>query len=118
MISIELNDLRFFSFHGVHEEERILGNEFVVNAKLCYEYGTELVLHLDETIDYSEVFAIIRDAMDKPTPLLETLVTQMSFDIRQRFPQLSAVEIAIEKKRPPVQGWVGSATVKHSWQKS
>jgi dihydroneopterin aldolase len=117
MISIELNDLQFFSYHGVHEEEQLLGNEFVVNATLRYEPGTELILHLHETIDYSEVFAIIREAMDKPTPLLETLVTQMSLDIRQRFPQLSFVEIAIEKKRPPVPGWLGSATVRHSWHK-
>ena len=37
MFTIRLNDLQFFSYHGVHDAERILGNAFEVNVSIDLE---------------------------------------------------------------------------------
>ena len=34
MITIHLHHLIFFACHGLHEEEKILGNEYEVNAEV------------------------------------------------------------------------------------
>ena len=40
MNSITLNKCRFFSYHGVDEQERVVGNHFEVTLKVyCPKYG-------------------------------------------------------------------------------
>ena len=116
MLSIGLNNLSFFAHHGLYEEERILGNQFTVNLQVQYEPDTVPVQHLDQTIDYTGLFHLVQEAMSTPFPLLETLVTTLGEEVRQRFPQVRFVNIAITKQRPPVEGWIGDVTVRYLWE--
>ena len=74
MITIHLNNLRFFSFHGLHEEETLLGNEYEINADVRFHEEQERIDSLDKTVNYADIFELIKQRMQIATPLLETVV--------------------------------------------
>ena len=115
MITVQLNDLLFNAFHGIHEEEKILGNEYIVDASLEFDEKKDTILHINDTINYAVIYSIIRKKMIVPTPLLETLVMDIGNEIHLQFPFSKSITISIKKMYPPIESMQGSAVVK--WHK-
>lgn len=115
MITIQLQNLVFTSFHGIHEEEKILGNQYVVNAEVQFHERDEVIEHIHETVDYSIIYSIIRKRMSIATPLLETIVMEAGNEIHHQFPDLKSISLSIKKMHPPIEGMQGAAEV--SWHK-
>ncbi len=115
---IHLKDLEFQAHHGVYDHERTTGNTFVVNVHIGFEPATHGVVHaLEETINYEQVFALVRDRMAVATPLLETVCGELVRNILDHFPAAMHAEVAIEKKSPPIPGMKGSVVVVESLQR-
>ncbi len=112
MLSIHLNNLSFYSFHGLYEHERITGNSFVVNATIKYLPAT-LVVALDQTIDYVSIYELIKQRMAIATPLLETIVMDIANEIIEKYDVAIEVEIAITKENPPIPDFEGSVGVSY-----
>ena len=110
MITIQLKDLQFFSFHGVHEEEKILGNSFVVNASVSFE-ESQRIKTLEQTVNYVAVYQIIKKRMELPTDLLETLAQELAELIHAFDGRINSVSVNIEKKNPPIANMEGSISV-------
>lgn len=110
MFTINLHNLQFHSFHGVHEEERILGNTFVVDVSLDCIAG-EPVTTLEQTVNYAAVYDIIRHSMQSATPLLETLVQDMINEIHAHDNRIKSISVRVEKKNPPIPEFEGSVSV-------
>ena len=109
MFTISLNNLQFHSFHGVYEEEKLLGNLYEVNIELTVD-GKELVTELDQTVNYESVYEITAQRMMVPTPLLETVAQDLAGLIYAADKRTMSVKVNIQKKHPPVatiQGVVG-----------
>jgi dihydroneopterin aldolase len=115
MITVRLQNLLFNAFHGIQEEEKILGNEYVVNASVEFHERDEAIEHINETVNYAVLFNIIKKRMSIPTPLLETIVMETGNEIHKVFPDLKSIFLSIKKMRPPIEGMQGSAEV--SWHK-
>lgn len=112
MFSIHLTNLKFFSFHGVHEEERLLGGEFTVNATVSFDAGGP-VTSLEQTIDYTKIYELIKQQMGRPAALLETVAQDLAHDIQALDERVAAVDIAITKVNPPIQQFRGNITVRY-----
>ena len=110
MITIELKDLQFFSFHGLHEAERILGNNFAVNVSVTIT-AQNSISNLDQSVDYVLLYEIVKKRMEIPTALLETLVQEMSAQIHSTFVNATAINISIDKIFPPISGFQGTVGV-------
>ena len=115
MVRVELHNLLFRAFHGIHEEERILGNDYSVDATVEFHERDEVIEHINETIDYSVVYEIIKVRMSAPTPLLETIAMRAGNDIHRQFADLKSITISIKKMNPPIEGIQGFAEV--CWHK-
>lgn len=115
MIKVQLHNLLFNSFHGIHEEEKILGNDYVVNISVEFHEDAEVINSIHETVNYAEIYKMIKMRMAIPTPLLETVIMETGNSIHQKFPELQSINISIEKMHPPIEGIQGSAIV--SWNK-
>lgn len=115
MITVHLQNLLFNSFHGVHEEEKILGNEYEVNASLEFHENAEVITHIDETINYVSIYNLIKKRMSIPTPLLETIVMEIGNEIHTAYPVLKSINISLKKMHLPIEGMQGAAEV--VWQK-
>jgi dihydroneopterin aldolase len=107
---IQLNDLRFFSFHGLFAEERKTGNLFILDVAVHYP-DEKFIAGLEDTIDYASLYSLIRVEMEKPRDLMETLCLEICEVIHQSWKNVSRVDIAIKKVQPPIPGFTGSAGI-------
>lgn len=114
LFTISLDHIRMFAFHGIHQEERMAGGEFGIDVRVVYRADDE-VRSLDQTIDYTALYALVKEIMQEPTPLLETVCWKIGAAAKARFPRISEINISISKLNPPVGNFQGQLKV--SWQK-
>ena len=111
-LEISLNHLRFYAYHGVLPEETKNGNEFEVNLSVSMPYDEKMAADDPENIlSYVSLYEIVESRMNIPVKLLETVVSGIVNDIRERFPEVTKGRVSIEKKHPPIPGMLGSASV-------
>lgn len=116
MVKISLQHLKFHSFHGVYEEERLTGNEFEINLDVFFNENVEVISELQETISYAVLFQIVSERMDIPTPLLETVAMDIAWEIKQQYPKVFEINVSISKRNPPLFNFMGQASVTYNKQ--
>ena len=105
---IELSRLEFYSFHGLYDEEKKIGGEFVVDVLAKIDSTHHDVSSIEETVNYAEVFDIIKKEMSQPRELLETLTQSIAEKIHSKFSAVKEIEVRVEKKVPPIVGFNGT----------
>jgi len=111
MLKIELTNILFRANHGLYPGEKEIGGTFEVNAWVSYSTNSKIIRDLDETIDYSKVFELIKKEMDEPEGLMETVITKIAHTILERFQSAEEVYVRIAKVNPPLPIYSGSAGV-------
>lgn len=111
MFTIQLDRVRFHAYHGLYEEERKLGNEFELTLHAYYQLGDLPVTSMEETVDYTQIYELVKKRMDVPTPLLETVVSHICLDVLERFELIHSVSCTLSKLHPPVEQMRGSLGV-------
>jgi len=114
MLTIELSKLQFHGYHGVHEEETRAGGDFEVNLVVYFNPVNLPVRHLNETIDYTQLYALVKRRMERPTRLLETLATEIAGEIFNSFPPIRELEVSIRKLNPPIPFFHGSVAAAYA----
>lgn len=102
---IELRGLTFHAYHGVLLEERQLGNTFVVD--LLLEADISLAFCTDalrDTVNYAEVYGVVKREMDVPSQLLEHVCGRIAIALLDDFVALRRVRVSVTKKNPPIEG--------------
>lgn len=99
----------------MHEEERLLENEFEVNAEVQFHENAKTIDSLSETINYTEVYDIIKKQMHIPARLLETVVMNIGNSIHNKYEYVRSIYISLKKMHPPIEGIQGAVGV--SWHK-
>lgn len=94
MNAITLHKMKFFAYHGVGEQERVVGNHFEVTLKVyCPMEKAMTDDDLDGTVNYADLYATVEAEMAKPSLLLENVayrITQAHHSaLRERFALLS-----------------------------
>lgn len=110
-MQIHLQKVKFYAYHGLHAGEEIIGGEFEVSLTTSYLPIQIPIKKIKETVDYTVLLDIIRERMQKPAHLLETLATEIASEIIAKFSIVTAVEISISKLHPPVENFEGSVGV-------
>ncbi len=112
MGTISLEGLLFQAFHGYYKEERKLGNTFTVDITIETDFQKASQQDdLTQTINYEEVYAIVKAEMEIPSKLLEHIIYRIQEKMEERFPQMHALEISISKSNPPIGGICDRARV-------
>jgi len=102
---IHLSGLRFHAYHGVLDQERITGNDYVVDCRIKYNIDKAMTSDdLDDTISYADVFGIISQEMSVPSQLIERVCGRIGDRLFRRFPTVEAVSLKVIKKNPPMGG--------------
>ena len=101
---IEIKNLEIFANHGVFPEENVLGQKFVVSAKLYTSTRKAgLTDELTASIHYGEVSQMITKFTKEHTyKLLETLAENLCQLLLHEFPLMNAITLRIEKPWAPV----------------
>ena len=101
---ILIKDLECSGFHGVLEEEKKLGQKFIVSAVLSTNFEKAVVSDkCADTVNYSEVSHFIVDTV-KGTKydLIETLADKLARMILINYPMVEEVEIEVKKPWAPI----------------
>jgi dihydroneopterin aldolase len=101
MISVHVHDLRIFGRHGVGDEERERGQEFVFDVDLeVGERGSSD--RLEDAVDYVAVARAVQEVSDgRQFALLETLATAVAGELERRFaPERIRVRVCKPEVRP------------------
>ena len=109
--TIQLVDIILHGYHGLFEEEKLVGNTFKINVTVVYTPSTFPITNLPDTIDYGAVFQILKGHMQLATPLLETLAANFCLSVFEKFSTAQEISIHIQKMMPPIAGMVGSVAV-------
>lgn len=110
-ITLHLEKLRFFAYHGLYELEKRIGNEFELDVLLAFKQEKPLVQHINDTINYAIVFDIIKEEMQQPRELLETFISELALRLKNNFPQICKTNITIYKRTVPIEGITGRVGV-------
>jgi len=109
---VELEGLEFHAFHGLYPHERVSGNWFEVD--IAVETDFSLAATNDElsgTVNYEVLFRIVKDEMNKPSKLLETVAEKIVNDVLAELPAALNVNLKISKLNPPIGGKAKKASV-------
>jgi 7,8-dihydroneopterin aldolase/epimerase/oxygenase len=109
---IALEGLEFHAFHGVYPHERESGNWFEVTVSVEADFS-EGARHDDiaGTVNYETLYRIVKDEMEKPSKLLETVAENIIQTILAELASAYSVDLMISKINPPIGGKCKKATV-------
>ena len=103
--------MKFHAFHGVMEDERIIGGTFLVDISYIIETNAVETDNIKDTISYAEVYNIVKAEMQKPSNLIEHVAGRIMKAVKSKFPQMNNTSVKISKLNPPVNGETGRASV-------
>ena len=100
---IYLRNVRFHAFHGVLPQEGIVGNDYLVNLVLDYDFSSAMKTDdLQGTLNYSEVYQKVREEMAVPSKLLEHVAGRIAHRLFSDFPEIQKLQLSITKVNPPM----------------
>lgn len=100
---IYLRNVRFHAFHGVLPQEGIVGNDYLVNLVLDYDFSSAMKTDdLQGTLNYAEVYQKVREEMAMPSKLLEHVAGRIAHRLFSDFPEIQKLQLSITKVNPPM----------------
>lgn len=100
---IYLRNVRFHAFHGVLPQEGIVGNDYLVNLVLDYDFSSAMQTDdLQGTLNYAEVYQKVREEMAVPSKLLEHVAGRIVHRLFSDFPEIQKLQLSITKVNPPM----------------
>jgi 7,8-dihydroneopterin aldolase/epimerase/oxygenase len=112
MGKVSLQGIEFHAFHGVYAEENQLGNRFTVDLHVETSFKNAMLFdQLEETVDYVQLYQIVKSHMTKPVKLLEHLGHLIIQDILKKYTHCKSIEVLIKKHNPPLGGLVDRSIV-------
>ena len=109
---VALEGLEFHAFHGVYPHERESGNWFEIDVSVDTDFSIAAEQdELNGTVNYETLFKIVKQEMEVPSKLLETVAEKIVDTILSTFPQVEIVELKISKINPPIGGKCAKASI-------
>lgn len=115
---IELDEMRFYAYHGVDPQETKVGNRFTVQVGLTLPVPPAVETDcLEDTIDYAAVYRRVKQEMDRPSKLIEHVAGRILYGLKNDFPGLTGLVVRVSKQTPPFGGDVrcASVTLAETW---
>jgi|SRR5690606_8786529 len=102
---ISLEGLEFHAFHGVYPHERESGNFFEIDIAVECDFTVGAQEDdLSGTVNYEALFHIVKEEMEKPSKLLETVAEKSILRVFNAPPAVLGVGLKISKLNPPIGG--------------
>ena len=115
--TIRLNNIIVYGFHGVHQEEKTLGQRFEIDLE--YRLANPPFPWKDEeraTVSYVNAHKIVsRVCAEKSFNLIETLGNRIIEEMRSRY-SIDLIIVRVRKPSVPIQGILDFVEVEVEWQ--
>lgn len=107
---VALEGLEFKAYHGFYDEERKIGNTFIVDVKVELKSFDSADDNIHDTVNYEDIYDIVNEEMAKTCKLIETVAFNIIERIK-KFDHIVAASIKLAKMNPPIKGKVNRAVV-------
>ncbi len=104
--------MEFFAFHGCFEEERVIGNRFLIDLE--FETETSIAEQSDrlcDTVDYQDVYNLIKAEVELDSKLLEHLSRRVLNAVSSKYSNLQNLKVRVSKMNPPMGGRMRAVTL-------
>ena len=116
---IRIEQMEFYSFHGCFEEERIVGNRFIVDLEMETDMSHACETdQIADTLNYQTAYDLIKEAMKTNSYLLEHIACRILDSLFSKFPELEKASVKVSKMNPPMGGKIKSVSVEISRSRS
>ncbi|MEX0844728.1 MAG: dihydroneopterin aldolase [Balneolaceae bacterium] len=117
MDTLTIKGMKFRAYHGVHEQEKIEGNDFevdvVFNAHLSAPGNSD---KLKYAIDYTKVHQITAGIMNGGSAdLIEHLCFKIGSSLSDAFPEIEKFEVSVRKLNPPLSSDTKYTEARMTW---
>ena len=110
---IKVENIRVFAYHGCLKEETKIGSDYRVDLKVKANLQPSAESdQLKDTVDYVFLNRIIKEEMNQPSHLLETVCRRILDRIFKEVDLVSKATVRVSKLNPPIGGDVQQVTVK------
>ena len=98
-----LRNLRFHAYHGVLEQERIVGNDYEVSVRMSYDMRRAIASDdVANALNYAEAYEVIKRVMMQPSRLIERVAWRIAKTLLDEFPMARNAEVTLVKLNPPM----------------
>ena len=104
---IHVRDMQFFGYHGVLQEETVLGQRFRASVSLAVDIQKAGETdNLEHTVSYVGVYDICKEVIEgKPYKLIEAVAETIASRILSQYEgQVMGCRIEVIKPDPPIPG--------------
>ncbi len=113
MDKILLNEMEFYGYHGVFQEENKLGQRFRVTVELHLDLRKSGQSdELEDSVNYAEIYSIAKSVVEGDAMnLVEAVAEKISSEILETFKVVESCKITLIKPDPPIPGHYQSVAV-------
>ncbi len=112
MSRITLKNMKFHAYHGCFDFEKRDGNTFLVSVEMEIDtYLAGITDKLEDTLNYQEVYDVVKQEMDIPSNLIEHVAKRILNTLVKQFTQIKSLKVKLSKLNPPLGGEVESVSV-------
>lgn len=113
--SIHLNNIRIYAYHGVFEQENIVGNMYRLDISVDVDYSEAAFSdNLCNTVSYADIMDVVKREMAIKSKLLEHVAYRIATSLLNDFHSIMCVCVNLDKENPPMEADIESAGVRLS----
>ncbi|MEN8120024.1 MAG: dihydroneopterin aldolase [Bacteroidota bacterium] len=112
MCIIEIEEMEFYAYHGHYEEERIVGNRFLLDLRIEAKCDTAAKSDaIQDALNYQTAYKIIKEQMEQKSHLLENIAQRILNALFDNLQDIKKASIKVRKMNPPMGGQIKSVSV-------
>jgi dihydroneopterin aldolase len=105
MDKIIIKDLRLYAYHGVNPEEKIEGQNFLIDmeckADLSLPCKTD---NVDDTVSYAQIIKLVRKVFtEEKYDLIEKAAQVIADSVLESFEKVKSIKVTLKKPEAPMK---------------
>ncbi|MBK8845995.1 MAG: dihydroneopterin aldolase [Bacteroidetes bacterium] len=111
-MTLYINNIRCYAYHGCLPEENIIGQWYRTDIELQLNNAASLQSDkLEDTVDYTLIHDVVRKEMKQPAKLIEHVAWRIGTALQNTLQHVSYLKVMVTKFNPPVNGMIGDVCV-------
>lgn len=109
---IHVSGIKCYAYHGCLEEEAVIGGNYIVDIEIETDFEEAAATdHLSKTVDYVEVYEIVKTEMTIRSKLIEHVAKRICDALLKKIIRIQEVTVQVTKINPPMNGDVEKVSV-------
>ena len=115
---IEIEGMEFYAYHGHYEEERVVGNRFLLDLRIeAYCDKAADSDQIKDALNYQTAYKIIKAQMVEKSHLLENIAKRILDALFNNMQGINKATIKVRKMNPPMGGQIKCVSLTMSREK-